>query len=70
VDWQVFIDSMKYADFPINHEGWTPEFNKVVDAYTNLEQSILASKDANVTELLNAAQIEIQGYLNEYWSTH
>ena len=70
VDWQVVIDAMDYADFPINHEGWTPAFNQVVDAFTNLEQSILASKDANVPELLNTAQAEIQGYLDEYWKTH
>ena len=34
VDWQVVIDAMAYADFPINHEGWTPAFNQVVDSFT------------------------------------
>jgi len=67
VDWQVMIDSMAYADFPINHEGWTPAFNQVVDAFTKLDQSILASKDANVAQLLTTANEEIQGYLNQYW---
>lgn len=70
VDWQVVIDAMEYTDFPINHEGWTPAFNQVVDAFGNLEGSILASKDANITELINTAQAEIQGYLDEYWQTH
>jgi len=69
VDFQVVIDAMAYADFPINHEGWTPAFNQVVDSFTNLEQSILASKDANVAELLKTAQGEIQGYLDEYWKS-
>ena len=69
VDFQVVIDAMAYADFPINHEGWTPAFNQVVDSFTNLEQSILASKDANVDELLKTAQGEIQGYLDEYWKS-
>jgi ABC-type glycerol-3-phosphate transport system substrate-binding protein len=70
VDFQVMIDAMAYADFPINHEGWTPAFNQVVDAFTYVEQSILASKDANVTDLLTAAQEEVQGYLNDYWAAH
>lgn len=70
VDWQVVIDAMAYTDFPINHEGWTPAFNQVVDSYTNLEQNILASMDANIPELLKTAQAEIQGYLDEYWKTH
>ncbi len=69
VDFQVVIDAMAYADFPVNHEGWTPAFNQVVDSFTNLEQSILASKDANVAELLKTAQGEIQGYLDEYWKS-
>ena len=69
VDFQVIIDAMAYADFPINHEGWTPAFNQVVDAFTVVEQSILESKDADVPALLDAAQAEIQGYLDEYWAT-
>lgn len=68
VDFQVIIDAMAYADFPINHEGWTPAFNQVVDAFTVVDQSILASKDADVPALLEAAQVEIQGYLDEYWA--
>ncbi len=70
VDWQVVIDAMNYADFPVNHEGWTPAFNQVYDAFANLEGAILASKDANVPELLKATETEIQGYLDEYWANH
>lgn len=69
VDWKVFTDSMAYADFPINHEGWTPAFNQVVDAFNVINDSILASPDANVEELLAAAQDEVQGYLDEYWAS-
>lgn len=68
VDFQVLIDSMAYADFPINHEGWTPAFNKVVDAFGVVEETILESRDVDVKALLDAAQVEIQGYLDEYWA--
>ncbi len=68
-DFQVFFDAIDYLDAP-NHEAWTPEYNKVQDALNTAIDLIMTGENLNVQQVMDAANDEIQGYLDEYWKNH
>lgn len=68
VDWQVFIDSMKYVGIP-NYEAWVPAYKKVWDAMENFQNGVTTGAIVDTDEGLGDLNKEVQGYLDEYWST-
>ena len=66
-DFQVFFDAIDYLDAP-NHEAWMPQYNKINDALGNAIDLIVTGENLNVQEVMDAANEEIQGYLDEYWA--
>jgi multiple sugar transport system substrate-binding protein len=66
VDWQVFIDSMKYVGVP-NYEAWVPAYKKVWDAMENFQNGVTTGAIADTDKGLENLSKEVQGYLDEYW---
>jgi multiple sugar transport system substrate-binding protein len=70
VDFQVFIDSIQYMDASPNNESWVPNYSKVWDATENSMSRILSGESGDVQQVMDDLQAEVQGYLDEYWTTH
>ena len=68
VDFQVFIDSIEYADYP-QHEQWIPNFAKIDDAQERTLETMVTGENTNVQELMDNLNAEVQGYLDEYWAS-
>jgi multiple sugar transport system substrate-binding protein len=68
VDWQVFIDSMKYAATP-NYEAWVPNYKKVWDAMEKFADGVTTGAIANTDQGLEDLNKEVQGYLDQYWKS-
>lgn len=66
VDWQVFIDSMKYAATP-NYEAWVPNYKKVWDAMEKFCDGVTTGAIVDTDKGLDELNAEVQGYLDEYW---
>jgi multiple sugar transport system substrate-binding protein len=66
LDYDVIFESINYLDSP-NHEAWTPEWGRVQEAMDNaLGQVFVGPVDAQA--VLDQANEEIQGILDEYWA--
>jgi multiple sugar transport system substrate-binding protein len=70
VDFQVFIDSINYMDASPQFESWVPNYSKVCDATENAMSRILSGDSSDVQQVMNDLQAEVQGYLDEYWTSH
>jgi ABC-type sugar transport system, periplasmic component len=68
VDWQVFIDSMKYAATP-NYEAWVPNYKKVWDAMEKFGDGVTTGTIVDTDKGLDDLNAEVQGYLDEYWKS-
>ncbi len=68
-DWQVMLDSLDHMGLP-NTEAWVPDSEKVVDVTNRAWDLINTGKETDVKKVLDAANVEIQGLLDEYWKTH
>ena len=68
-DWQVMLDSLKYTYAP-NSESWIPSSEECVSAIDTAWELISTGENTNVQEVMDAANEEIQGILDEYWKTH
>jgi len=67
VDFAAFLDAISYLDSP-NHEAWVPDWNRVWDGVTNAENLIRTGENLNVQEVMDNLNVEVQGYLDEYWA--
>jgi multiple sugar transport system substrate-binding protein len=68
VDFQVFIDSIDYMDAAPNNEAWVPNYSQVWDATENAMSRILSGESSDVQQVVTDLQVEVQGYLDEYWA--
>jgi multiple sugar transport system substrate-binding protein len=66
VDMQVFIDALDYTDNP-NHEKYKPEYTKINDLIANMETELSSGKNLDTNAMLEKANKEAQGLLDEYW---
>jgi multiple sugar transport system substrate-binding protein len=65
----VIFNAATYLDIP-NHESWVPEYGKVAEALGNAQSLILtADQDHDAASVLDAANVEIQKILDDYWTT-
>jgi multiple sugar transport system substrate-binding protein len=68
IDFAAFLDAIPYLDDP-QHEKWTPEYSRVVDAVENALQLVQSGENTNVPEVMDNLNAEVQAMLDEYWAT-
>jgi multiple sugar transport system substrate-binding protein len=67
LDLDVIFQSIDYLDIP-NHEGWVPNWGRVNDIMENAGSLIKTGTNKDATSVLNEANTEVQGVLDDYWA--
>jgi multiple sugar transport system substrate-binding protein len=68
LDFDVVFESINYLDAP-NHESWTPQWGRVEDTMEFAVARVLTGETLDAQLVLDEANEEIQGYLDEYWDS-
>lgn len=67
INYDVIFDAIDYLDDP-NHESWVPEWGKVNDALNNTQSIIYTDAEADIPAIMETANQDVQGILDEYWA--
>ena len=68
VDFQVFLDSLNYADSP-NHESWKPAYVAINDLIQKAWDTIMSGQDLDVKAVMDTANEQAQKLLDDYWAS-
>ena len=60
---------MDYVE-EVNHESWKPNYARVNDVMDRVKGELLNGTNLDVEAVLQAADIEIQALLDEYWAAN
>ena len=69
VNFQIFVDSVKYMDASPNNEQWVPNYQKVWDATENAADALRTDGTTTAKAIMDKLNTEVQGYLDEYWAS-
>lgn len=67
VDVNVVFGAIDYLDAP-SHESWVPEWSRVADALNTAYEAVPTGDNKDAQAILDAANLEVQKILDEYWS--